>query len=308
MSAKGVLVAVLAAEVVFLVFGPHRPHAAPPAARARPPEAPWLSHDAAAQIVGEGGTLGPLFAGVTLGGPAPSPEVAAQIADFARANHVSIDLDVRDGDLVAVRFAVTYAGCCGYEGADVLALRLQRPSTGNCCVCGGPDTWIDDWTIATDDGVIARARVRVNRVEVRWQPMMTLPDLLERADGLVGRDAHAVGKAARADWTEVDHGREYVLQLPYPFRSAPPSVRDARDDLGVHVMVDAGTIVEVSFVLDLADDDAATDATALLRTRFGRPRTNQDTWTWTTSDRIVVAELDAGPARITIRSRSPHRA
>src|SRR5687768_5811942 len=96
----------------------------PPAPPTRAPvaETPWLSKEAASQIVGPGGTLGPLFANVMLGGLAPSAEERARIAEFASANRVKIDLEVDDDELVAIRFDVTYGGCCGYEGAEVLAL------------------------------------------------------------------------------------------------------------------------------------------------------------------------------------------
>ena len=63
---------------------------------------------------------------------------------------------------------MTYSGGAGYEGADVLALRVGRPSTGGCCVCIGPDRWINDWVFATEDGEYVRARVNVNRLVVRW--------------------------------------------------------------------------------------------------------------------------------------------
>jgi hypothetical protein len=74
-----------------------------------------------------------------------------------------------------VRFAVTFGGCCGYEGADVLALRLSRPQTETCCGCGR-GTWIDDWAITSDAGVYMRASVRVNHVAVRWQRALALPE------------------------------------------------------------------------------------------------------------------------------------
>lgn len=108
------LVAMVAGTALVMVLGrrsetTHRPQAPKPP----PPEQPWLSADATAQIVSADGLPGPLFV-------------------------VAIDLEIRDGGLTAIRFAVTYGGCCGYEAADKLGLRLGRTSTGVCCVCG-PD-------------------------------------------------------------------------------------------------------------------------------------------------------------------------
>ena len=45
-----------------------RPKAEAADVHMRPPEVPWLSKDAASQIVGAGGMPGPLFAGMMLGG------------------------------------------------------------------------------------------------------------------------------------------------------------------------------------------------------------------------------------------------
>lgn len=272
---------------------PIRAKPAPPG----PPEAPWLTTAAEAQIVGPGGTLGPLFAGVELGGPAPPPEVRARIAGFARANHVDIDLEIVDEELAAVRFEATFGGCCGYEGADVLALRLGRPHIGGPCT-GEPATWLDDWSFATEDGAYLRARIRVNRIALRWEPSATLPELVEHADRLLGT---TVRKSDR--WRELEPGR-YLLEVAYPFDQLGNHVvsRLDLDDLGIDVRTERGAIVQVSLALARLDDDGL----AALSARWGPPRTQgETTWTWRTPDRTITAELADSRPRITIRKRLP---
>ena len=69
---RGLCAMVVGAALVMVVAGRR-----PEPARARPVpattrhERPWLTHEAAAQIIGHGGRLGPLFVGVVLGGPPP---------------------------------------------------------------------------------------------------------------------------------------------------------------------------------------------------------------------------------------------
>ena len=91
------LVAMAAGTLLVMVVGARgsEPHT-PPVAPARTPEEPWLSREAAAQLITADGKLGPLFADVTLGGPAPSPAVRARIAKFARDNRIKIDLEVSE--------------------------------------------------------------------------------------------------------------------------------------------------------------------------------------------------------------------
>jgi hypothetical protein len=281
--------------------GPYSPAPLP----TRPPEQPWLSREAAAQLVGTNGRLGPLFADVRLGGPAPSPAVRERIATFARDNRVAIDLEVEGDELAAVRLDLSYSGGVGYEGADVFALRLGRPSTGGC----GPDTWINDWYIASEDGVYMRARVRVNRVTVRWEKASTLPDLLDRAESLLGSTVDAVRDAARDRWTELEPNHRYLIQVPYPLRSnlfdyaVQLSPHDAP---GIQVVIERGRVAEVSLMLrDLDDDDTSKLLRATLRSRWGRPRViREDTWSWRTSDRAVTAEVSDYMPSITIRRRS----
>jgi hypothetical protein len=287
MSAKGMLVTMVAGTALVIVAGARsaEPQRAPEVTA--PPEVQWLSREAAAQIVGPSGELGPLFSDVVLGGPAPSPAARARIAEFARENHVAIELDVVDDGLAAVRFAVEFGGCCGYEGADVLALRLRRPSTGVCCVCG-PEKWINDWTLATVDGAHVSARVDVNRVEVTWRPMLSAAALIERTESLLGADAAAIRRAAGNRWKVYGVGE--VLELPYPFRDSSYA-NYYPDERGARIEVEAGKIVEVSFMVH--DREALKQVAAQLRAQWGRPRKRDvATWTWQASDRIITADLD----------------
>ena len=299
-GAKAMLCAMLAGSALCLWLGARDPEPERATHVQVRPERPWLTHEAAAQIVGPDGTLGPLFAGVELGGPAPSPGVAARIAEFARANDVRLDLEVVDGALAAVRFDVSYSGCCGYEGADTLAMRLGRQSTGGCCVCG-PDTWINDWAAAGEGGIQWRVHVRVNRVTVRWERTPTLPELVERADGMLGLETSAVRRAAGDRWNELEPDRYSVdVALPLPGRGSV-QLR-SHGDLGVELLAQRGRIVQVSLALRGIDDEAAKALPTLLRARWGSPRVkDQHTWMWWTSDRVITAERDA--TQLTIAKR-----
>src|SRR5690242_6881957 len=100
MSAKGMLIAMVGGAALTVFLGTRRgdpPKELPPAHS--PVEDPWLTNEAAAQLIGPSGELGPLFKDVTLGGPAPSPEVRQRIDKFARANRVRIDFDVAENTL-----------------------------------------------------------------------------------------------------------------------------------------------------------------------------------------------------------------
>jgi hypothetical protein len=296
--------AMIAGTVLVVVAGARSPttQRAPP--QPPPPEVPWLTPEAAAQVVAPGGGLGPLFEGVELGGPAPSPAQRARIAAFARDHRVAIELEVDDGELAAVRFAVTFGGCCGYEGADVLALRLGRPDTERCCGC--ESTWIDDWALTLDGGVRMRGRVRVNRVDVRWEPALELPELLDRADRLLGMHVASVRDAAGDRWSELEPGRRYQLEVAYPFVDATWFVNpgmEHRADLGLHLTAERGRIVEVTLSLRDRDDDRARVLVATMRSRWGRSRVASGAWTWLLSDRVVTAALHAPITRIAIRAR-----
>jgi hypothetical protein len=289
----------LVALSVLVIAASARSHVArKPPARYVPPETPWLTPAAAAQIVGPEGRLGPLFDHVMLGGPVPSAE-RARIAEFARANHVAIDLEVVGDELAAIRFEVKYGGCCGYEGADRLARRLDRPRIGSGCTGDGP-TWLDDWVIANDDGSYARASVRVNRVLVRWEHQLTTDELLERVDGLLGADRVAIAKAERDRWTEVEPSRSYRLELPYAFDG---SLAWYPDVLGLQVAAARGHITAVAFEARDQDDASTTMLRARMMSRWGRPAVRDDQWTWRLRDRVVTAALDGSTTKVSVALR-----
>lgn len=203
MSARGIVATLIVGSTFVLLIGARRDPPRPPARVVeRTYERPWLTREAAAQVIGAGGRLGPLFAGIEVGGPPPSPEVRARIAEFARANHVAIGLDVVDDELAAVRFSVVFGGCCGYEGADALALRLGRPRTQGCCGC--EQDWVGDWSTVSEDGsMYIRARVRGHR--------RARPDRRGRVLGVRprGRQHRAPRGAALALWPTAPHGGRY---------------------------------------------------------------------------------------------------
>lgn len=297
MSARAWLAAMVVGTALVLAAGARRaPDPEPPAPR-RPLESPWLTPQAAAEITGPGGSLGPLFEGVELGGPAPPAATRARIAAFARAHDVEIELEIIDDEVAAVRFSVLYGGCCGYEGADSLARRLGRPKTFTCCGCD--ESWIDDWAIALDGGVHLRGSVRVNRVMIRWERELKLDELVERADRLLGAERVAVGMASRDRWIEIEPGRRYVLELPYADERYPMSSGDA---LRLQIGAKAGRIVEIWFAVRV-DESTREAIDEVLRARWGRPRANADVRTWRRPDRIVTAELGSSTMMLTIRAR-----
>jgi hypothetical protein len=299
MDGKVWLAAMVAGSMVVIAFGSRRaPAAQPEPVRARA-ETPWLTRELAAEVIGPGGNLGPLFTGVILGGTPPLPAVRARIAEFARAHDVEIALEIADDELRAIRFEVTYSGCCGYEGADTLANRMNRPSTGGGCL-GGEPTWIDDWSATFEDGVHMRASVRVNRVIVRWERAATFGELLEKADSLLGSTRMTARHDAHDRWTEVEAGRVYKLEVPYPgFGEWPWG-----GELGMDVTAKHGRIAEVSFEIR-NQGDALPDVPGALKAHWGRPQMGNTTWTWRTPDRIVRATFDPdyGSTTIALRAR-----
>ncbi len=255
-----------------------------------------MSKEAAAQIVGDDGTLGPLFANVMLGGLAPSPEERARIEEFARANRVKIDLEVDDDQLVAIRFDVTYSGCCGYEGAEVLALRARRPHRGGGCM-GGEPTWIDHWAITHDDGTYLRAHVDLNRVVFRWERALTTEELLERADATFGVDTAKLARTAGDRWRSLGAGA-FVLELPY---RQTPWEWISLEQLGMTIAADRGRVSELTLRVT-SDDKSIEDS---LKAHWGRPSVHESTWTWRKGDRIIEADLvDMQTATVTVRRRS----
>lgn len=308
MSAKVILGSMLAgaALVSFLgatFLGPRDdepPPVAPPPPRV---EVPWLSKDAAALIVDSDGAPGPLFVDVRFGLPV-TPEAHARISEFAKTNNVEIALDMVEGTLAAIRFSVTYGGCCGYEGADVFAGRIGRPDTGTCCVCG-PQTYINDWTTVTENGIHMRGRVRINRVALRWEKTATLADLIERADSLLGASRDVLARGAGDLWYEIEPNRRYLLEMPFPVPSSndyafAPRFED-RPDVGMLLTAHAGVITEVELMLrEPYRSDETSELPKLLKARWGRPKVGEYEWTWRTRDRAVTAWVDSSSAKITI--------
>lgn len=298
------LCAMVAGTALVIVGGARRePPATPAIAAPHVAERPWLGQEAAAQIIGAHGALGPLFDGLEVGGPAPAAEARARIAAFARAHDVELELEIVDATLASVRFAVTYGGCCGYEGADVLALRLDRPSNGGCT---HPQTWLDHWALVTEDGTYVRASVRVNRVDVRWERALTFAELLARADQLIGMDAASVRAAAAERWVAGLGDGDHLLAVPYAPADQRPYPIDVRapESPALRLTVEAGTIAEVSLVAgELGETSDARDAArGALRARWGRPaHRSGDGSTWRTAARTVTAELDGWLPRLTIR-------
>jgi hypothetical protein len=294
----------IAGSVAVMLIAARRPDPRPVLTPVRAHERPWLSPAATHQIIGPDGGPGPLFSGVELGGSSPTPEVRARIAEFARANDVEIHFEVVAGELVAVRFAVTFGGCCGYEGADTLGRQFGRARTENCCDCS-PE-WTDDWVMTLDDGVHIRGHIHVNRVEVLWERAVSLGALLDRAEGVVGKTRASVRESAADRWTEVMEDR-YLLEVPYPFDPigyAVPASLYARADLGVRVDTDHGRVGQVSFILSYVED--IDELATTLRARWGRPRITSDpkTYTWRTRDREITAVLADFSSRIVIRDRN----
>lgn len=309
MSVKVMLGTMVAGTAIVLLLAARRsPETTPvavPAPSPRPREDPWLSKEASAQIVNDGGRLGPLFDGVVLGGPAPSKEIRDRVEKFARANDVEIDLEIVDERLDAVRFSVTYGGCCGYEGADVLAMRLDRPSVGGGCFGGAP-MWINDWAITSENGTYLRASVRTNRVDVRWERTLTTAALLERANGLLDQDAVKLKAAEGKRWVEV--GNRNTLAVPYHFQAYgyEYAVDMRYAEHGLELVVAHGRISEVSFLLpELSSDEGERrrNAEKALLASWGRPTKKSDElWTWRTADRYVTAEHGSWRPRISIRA------
>jgi hypothetical protein len=295
-TTKAVLCVLVAGTGLVIWAGSSRHAAATRPEPTKPYEAPSLSREAAAQLVRRDGGPGPLFEPLTLGGPAPAPELRARIAEFAKQNHVQIDLEVDDDELVAIRVDVTFRGGFGYENADMFALALGHPHTGGCT---GPDTWIDDWAFVTDDGVHALARARINRVQVRWEPVASAAALVERADGLLGKDVATVARHARDRWVELESNHRFVVEMPLSeprFRWRRPEGLDAGIVLGAH----AGRIEEVSVSTEYYDVDDA------MRARWGTPHEYRDndmgkySLTWRRPDRVVTWESSE---TLTIKSR-----
>ncbi|HET9989021.1 MAG TPA: hypothetical protein VFQ65_10875, partial [Kofleriaceae bacterium] len=216
-----------------------------------------------------------------------------RIAAFARANAIDIHLDVADDELAAIRVGVTFGGCCGYEGADTFGRLLHRTKLYECCGCGG--TPANEWTSATDDGVGIHGHVTVNRIDVRWEAMLTLPELLDRAEAIAGRPRATVRARAGDRWR--DHTVDQVLEVPFAF--APQGYSD---DDGLHLDVERGRIAEVSFTLRDVTPDRLGDT---LRARWGRPRIANDVWTWRTPERVITVDESGFATTVVIHANAP---
>ena len=291
----------IATSVLGMVVAARTPDPIAPAPVAKKKaERPWPTREAENQLVAPDGTPGPLFAGAMLGGSPPSADVRAKIAEFARSNHVDIHFEVLDDELRAIRLSVTFAGCCGYEGADSLASRFHRPKRQFCIDCKGE--WVNDWSIALDVGVNIRARVRVNRFEVRWEPTLSTTEVLEVADGVTTKPRADVIKAAADRWVELEHGRRYTLEVPYPFRhESYGEYAAALPELGTNfqIVADHGHIDDVAFTLRDGDIDAVK---AAMRAHWGRPHVAGSTWVWKRPDRTITAEVDDYSSAVTIHA------
>lgn len=313
MSARGMLIAMVGGSALVISLGARRDGPTPQPSRREPPhERAWLSREAAAQIIAPTGGLGPLFAGVVLGGPAPDAAVRERISEFARDNNAILDFEIEGNQLRAVRLDVTYAGGVGYEGADVLALRVGRPSTGGCCVCG-PDTWVNDWVLATEDGAYVRARVNVNRVVVRWERAITAGELVDQVMALFGQ--HEAVLAGHEGWIQ-EYAASAELptsswRLEFPYRLDAVGHRPGENAFRVEVK--HGRIASIQLglnnepTLDTGEQPEPA-AASLLRARWGKPRDTKDgygnaLWSWRQRDRTITFAPDRG-RRLTIETHA----
>ncbi len=279
---------------------------APVARRAHATERPWLTRDAQDELIGANGTLGPLFAGVTLGGPPPSAEQRAAIAQFAKRNGVDIRLEVHDDTLVAVRASITFGGCCGYEGVDVLGRRLSRP---NINVRIDDNDYIpgDDWAYAPEPGVHVRFHTHVNTLAVRWEPALTTDEVLDQVEALIGTPIGKVKRHAGDRITETQP-QSYTLELPYDAERPPP---EGRYLPGMHVQTLGGVVTEVELDV-LGEPPAGEDPPpieTLLRARWGRPHvdTETGTWSWRREGRVITADVSSysGHASLSVARADP---
>ena len=234
----------------------HHDEPEPPPAPARAPDPEWLSKAAAAELVGSDAGPGPLFAGLTIGGPAPSPEARARIAEFATKNHVDIDLETRDDKLTAIWLDVKFKGAFGSEGADVFALRLKHPSTS---VCYGDVHWIDMWALVLDSGLRLRGNVAKNQVEARWEKPATLAELVARGDELLGMDLETV-KASAGKRFHTTPGGHYLVDAAVPFpRGWTGDTSFEPANLGFLLSEQGGKIVRVKMAFRVISEEHIDD-------------------------------------------------
>jgi len=288
MSSKAGALLLIAGICLMAASIPRRhPHA--PARRVHKTERPWLTRDAQDQLIGENGAPGPLFAGVTLGGLPPTQDQRDAIAQFANANAVDIELEVRDDTLTAIRASVTFGGCCGYEAVDVLGRRLSRPHLSLCVDC---DDYVpvDDWAYEPEHGVHVSFHTHVNTLAVRWEPALSTDEALDAVEAIVGERIDKLKRAAGDRLTEREP-HEYLLGLPYD--ASRPAFEGTRKP-GMAVRVHAGVITEVELdVFIEGDEESRAPIEKLLRARFGRPRIDAETgaWTWHHDGHAIAADL-----------------
>lgn len=301
MSTRAVAVLLIGGIALLAASIPRSHPRAPRPRRVHATERPWLSRDAQDELIGDNGTLGPLFAGVTLGGPPPSAEQRAAIAQFANRNGIEIRLEVHDDTLVAIRASITFGGCCGYEAVDVLGRRLSRPRVYTCTDCSDyiPQ---DDWAYEPERGVHVRFHTHVNTLAVRWEPALTTDELLDEVEAMLGTPIDKL-KGRAGDRIREWLPQQYMLELPYD-AAHPPN--EGRYMPGMHVDTHAGVVSEVE--LDVLGDEPTGDdpppIEKVLRARWGRPQVDAETgiWSWRRRGRVMTAEISSysGAAHVTV--------
>jgi len=289
------LIGISAVVMVFAVFHGAAPRPAPVVAKPHAHERPWLTHDAMKELVADDGGPGPLFADLTLGGPAPAKASRARIAEFAGANGITIDLDVADHELSAIRVRVRFGGCCGYEGTDTLGRLLHRTRIydNDCEDCRG--TPANDWSAASSDSVAIHGHVDVNEIDVRWEARLTLPELLDRAEAIAGQPRATVRARAGEHWRET--ATDSVLDVPFLFTNDGYG-----NNHGLHLAIERGRIAEVSFEMHGEGMDDLGDE---LRKRWGKPKISDGTWTWRTPGRVITANPEDYHPAFVIRATAP---
>ena len=297
MSAKTGLWMLIAGSVLAMVlsviYGAPQPAKKPPPVHAH--ERPWLSREAMEQLVSPSGGPGPLFASLTLGGPPPDADTRNAVEAFASVNGIEIHLDVEDGELAEIRVGVTFGGCCGYEGADALGRLLHRTRRYPDESARGVPS--DRWNIVSDEGVNIHARVVVNRIDVRWHALWTVPELLDHAEALAGRP-RATARARAGDRWHDDSVDDSWLDVPFAFSNHPAE----SDQPGVHIAVEGGRVSDISFSLWPVD---VAELRKTLRTRWGRPRVSAAGLTWHTAARDITVKLDDSEADFAIHANAP---
>jgi len=276
MGAKVMLAAMLLGTPTVMVLGA-RPESAPPVAE-KPrtyTEKPWLTREAAAELVAPGGRPGTLFAGVILGGSEPPAPIRERIAAFATQHGIDIELEMNEGNVTAIRATVIYDGGFGYEGADMLGLRFERPAYGGC---GSGHTWINDWSLALGSGVYARVSIRVNRVEIVWGPTLPVDEVLARAESLLGKSASELRRSLGDRFHATDTYSASV-EIPLDLVSFPDENSERAYVLSGHhrtrIHIVEGRAAMVLLDLDNFTSEAEANTRRALDARWGRPRVLQ---------------------------------